>query len=468
MVLFSVALPAIVRTTSNVHYRSVHSNYAVGEIAETTLYAKASVDMIDADASEERSRAASEAVIPVFSYSPTKTIEIVGRMDSARKAFLEGDIVTLSQAVGEKTSQKVLDDGDSYLFSIAYDIVKNICSKGYFDISDIDLVEGQGYRTATVSNLGGESFSEKTVDLDSPELLSSLTISAYMSDTISGLSQQLSSRQVLLLDDLVFSMIEPNVLYDEDLTLRRRQIAAQNIQPIVISIDKGDVLIEANRVVSQDQMKLIEMLSTQSGHMPIFEFLGILVLDAIGLGFGVYVFGMFLGRKNLHYVQFHIILAVSYVLSIVATYFLVLWSSNLRIEFNSSFFPIFFLPIFITMASGYKRLGVVSVFMLAMTISTLPNASVMTFFYCVLCGSVGVLRHHTFRHNRRRRIHGYIPDSSRCSSECVCRIRPFVRNDAYSREAVQPSNRFQALRTCIQGYSGSYKALAGRSWNVQP
>lgn len=391
MVLFSLALPALVRTTSNVHYRSVYSNYAVGEIAETTLYAKGSVDLIDSDATETKRIAASDAVFPVFSYSPTKTMEIVGRMDLVRKAFLAGDFATLSSITDETIAQKLLDDGDSYLLSIAYDIVKAVCSKGYFNTSDIDLVVGQGYGSATVSNLSGASVSERTIDLESTDLLSSNTISAYVSDSLSGISQDLSSRQVLLLEELVFSVVEPNVLYDEELTLQRRQTAAQSVQPVVISIDKGDVLIEANRVVSQDQMKLIEMLSTQSGHMPIFEFLGILVLDAIGLGFGVYVFGMFLGRKNLHYVQFHIILAVSYVLSIVATYFLVLWSSNLRSEFNSSFFPIFFLPIFITMASGYKRLGVVSVFMLAMTISTLPNASVITFFYCVLCGSVGVL-----------------------------------------------------------------------------
>ncbi len=391
MVLFSVALPALVRTTSNVHYRSVYSNYAVGEIAEATLYAKGAVDLIDSDATEQKRLAASDAVLPIFSYSPTKTMEIVGRMDLARKAFLSGDYSTLSSIMDETIAQKLFDSGDSYLLSIAYDIVKDVCSRGFFNMSDIDLVEGQGYKTATVSNLSGGSTSENTIGLDSLDLLSSSTISTYVSDSLSGISQNLTSKQVLLLEEIVFSVVEPNVLYDEELTLQRRQSAAQSIQPVVISIDKGDVLIEANRVVTQDQIKLIEMLSTHSGHMPVYEFLGILVLDAIGLGFGVYVFGMFLSRKNLHYVQFHIILAVSYVLSIVATYFLVLWSSNLRIEFNSSFFPIFFLPIFITMASGYKRLGVVSVFMLAMTISTLPNASVMTFFYCVLCGSVGVL-----------------------------------------------------------------------------
>ena len=119
MVLFSLALPALVRTTSNVHYRSVYSNYAVGEIAETTLYAKGSVDLIDSDATETKRIAASDAVFPVFSYSPTKTMEIVGRMDLVRKAFLAGDFATLSSITDETIAQKLLDDGDSYLLSIA-------------------------------------------------------------------------------------------------------------------------------------------------------------------------------------------------------------------------------------------------------------------------------------------------------------------------------------------------------------
>lgn len=391
MVAFAVALPALVRTTSNVHYRSVSSNYAVGEIAETTLYAKGSVDLIDMETTERNRALAQDSVLPVFSYSPTTTMRMVGNLDTARRAFVDSNESLLSSITGEALARRLLEEDDISLFSVAYDIVKDVCERGCFDVSDIEDAKDQGYAKATVSNLTDPSSSEKVIDLGSDSIVSSSTVGAFVSDSLSAISQNLSSRQVLLIEELVAAVMRPNVLYDEDLTQQRRFEAAQAVSPVVISIDKGDVLIEADRVVTAQQMKLVEMLSTQSGHMPLVELLGLLVLDAIALGFGVYVFGMFLGRKNLHFAQFHVILAVSYVLSIVATYFLVLWSTDLRVDFNSSFFPIFFLPIFITMASGYKRLGVVSVFMLAMAISTLPNATVMTFFYCVLCGSAGVL-----------------------------------------------------------------------------
>ena len=62
----------------------------------------------------------------------------------------------------------------------------------------------------------------------------------------------------------------------------------------------------------------------------------------------------------------------------------------MNLEFSDSFLPVFFLPLFISEITGYKRVGFVSSFMLAAVMATLPTAGLMTFFYCIICGSSGV------------------------------------------------------------------------------
>lgn len=159
----------------------------------------------------------------------------------------------------------------------------------------------------------------------------------------------------------------------------------------MISLTKGDVIIEENRVVTASQMKLLDMLSSQGGNFSLLEIIGFFILDAISIGFGLFVIERYLGKNNLHFGQFHIILAVSFVLSIVATYFFVAWSSSLRIEFTASFYPIFFLPIFITMASSSKKIGITAAYILSIPLATLQNATVMSFLYCLLSGTSAVL-----------------------------------------------------------------------------
>jgi len=401
MLLFAIALPVIVKTSSNIQYRTIYSNYSVGEIAETNLYAKSSIDVLDEDATNAKKIEAKEKVLPVFSYSPLKTLEIINKANTVRNSFLKEDASTLYSVVGLTLASKILKNADSYILSLAYDLVKDICSVGFLCSSEIEglmeqgytsIIIGNEYNDSSISNSALSSVSvNKSVDILSNDYISSDNVTSYVSEKLVALASNLSSSQIILLEEIIYAIAEPNVFYDEELTNQKRMDAVVAISPVVISLTKGDLIIEKNRVVTASQMKLLDMLSSQGGNLSFQEIFGLFILDAVGLAFGLYVFGRFLGRNNLHYGQFHIILAVSYALSIVTTYFFVLWSSNFKIEFIASYYPIFFLPVFITMASSSKRLGIIATFMLSIPIATLPNASVMSLLYCLLCGTCAVL-----------------------------------------------------------------------------
>ena len=421
MILFSVALPVAVKTTTSLGYASISADYQVGEISDKNVYAKNSIDLIDTKKTEQLKEEASTNVLPIFTYSPTKSLKLVDKVDKVRNAIANNDLDTASSYIGSTLSQKLMELADSEIFSISYDIVKDISDRGLFEAYEITQIKEEGYSKITLSNQitnSGTVTYEQTLNLGTDIVLTTETVSSYISQVLLDLSDSIDSKQILLAEEFIFSVLEPNISYDEELTSRRREEARDSITPVIISITKGDVLIAENRVVTSDQMDILNMLAAQSGGLTPLEIAGWLVFDAVGIIAVFYVFGMLLGKKDLHFQEYHILFAIGFVISIITTYFLVLLSSRLDIEFTDSYLPVFFLPLFITMVTGHKRLGFVAVFMLGLVASTLPTATVMTFFYCIICGSACVLLIRFFN-KRIDMIYQWFFSCIICSAVCI-------------------------------------------------
>lgn len=388
----SVLLPILLKTNTAVQYKSIYSGFTAGQISERTVYAKTSIDLIDHEATASRRKAARDCVLPVFSYSATKSSEIVKKVDDLRKAMGNMDYSALVSIEGDSTAKQVAYLSNTRILSMVYDLVSEIMQYGYYDSTQLSNVRSQGYESLVLSNYYSNASTryESEIDFDEVNILSTSNISMHLSSRILALDEELSAAEAILLQDMVMAIIEPNILYDELLTNQRRDAAENAIDAVVISIEKGQVLIETDHVVTHEQVELLRMLSTQSNSFSFFEVVGHIIFDAIILAVGLYIFGMFIGRSNLHYVQYHVLLVIGFLLSLIATYFLSLVSAKLDLEFSDSFLPVFLLPLFMTEVSGFKRLGFVASFMFAAVMATLPTASIMTFFYCIICGSACV------------------------------------------------------------------------------
>ena len=391
MLAFSVALPILLKTNTQVQYKSIYSGYSVGEIAEKNVYAKTSIDLIDSEATQEAKEEARSAVLPVFSFSNIANSRIIARADLVRQAVAAFDYETLVSLLGETTASKIMALDKVDILSYAYDIVSDILKIGYYNESEINVIRAEGYSQFTLSNLyqGSNEF-ESTVSLDDTFIVMDSNIREYLTERLSGIIANLSATEAILLEDIVLDLSEPNILYDKELTNHRRDEAASLVDTVVISITKGQILIEADHVVNHSQMELLRRLSTQSNSLSFVEVVGHIIFDAIVLSIGLYVFGLFLGKNDLHFKQHNFLLVAGFMISLVATFFLTLLSSSLNLEFSDSFLPIFFLPLFMTEVTGKKRIGFASSFMLAAVMATLPTSSIMTFFYCIICSGVCV------------------------------------------------------------------------------
>ena len=421
MILFAVALPIAVKTTTSLGYASIYDDYQVGEIADENIYASSSIDLIDMDETELQKTNASSNVAPVFSFSPIKSIKLVDKVDRVRTALTEGDLNTAAGLVGSSLASSLQEANDATIYSVAYDLVKDISEKGLYDSSEIATVKAQGYTTVTLSNQMTEDQwlgSEISYDLDNNEILTTDNVANYVSSQLAEISGTLTSNQVLLIENLVFSILEPNVSYDESLTSRRKNEAEDSISPVIISITKGDVLIEENRVVTTQQMEILDMLAQQSGNVTALEIVGWILFDTVGLIAAFYIYGLLLGKRNLHYRDYHLLFTIGFAISIFTTYFLIRAASSLSIEFTDSYLPIFFLPLFVTMTTGHKRLGFIAVFVLGMVASTLPTSTVMTFFYCLICGCTCVMLIRFFN-KRIDMVYQWFFSCIICSAVCV-------------------------------------------------
>ena len=392
MLLGSVLLPVLLKTHTQVQYKSIYSGYKVGEIAEKSVYAKTSIDLIDYDATQKAKYLAKMSIAPVFSYSSTVTYGVIAKTDSLRTAVLAGDRAVLDTVLSPELTQKLSNLDDNNLLSIAYDLINHILSIGYYNEDEINKAKEDGYDKITLSNFYTSALNnhEHTISLSASMILTSSNVRQFIQSVLSDALMGYSAVDGLLLEEMVLEVIEPNIKYDVTLTEQRREAAEKAVDPVVISISKGQLLIEADHVVRNEQIELLQMLINQSNYFSFLEFLGHLVFDSIVIAVGLYVFRFFIGSKNLHFKEFHILLVFSFLVSLVAAYFFTLVSSRLNLEFPDSFLPVFFLPMFMSEITGYKRIGFVSATMFSAVMATLPTASIMTFFYCLVCGSSSV------------------------------------------------------------------------------
>lgn len=392
MLIPSVLVPVLLKTHTQVQYSSIYADYVVGQIAEKNVYAKSSIDLIDKDATAERIAEARRSVSPVFTYSLVSSMETLRTADLIREAVASFDYEKLVELLGETLGSRIMGLDRIYILSASYDILSDILEIGYFDQHEIDAALSDGYETITLSNryMSEDKTFNKEIDPGKDFILTDSNIREFMVEKLSGFIDSMTSQEAVLLEDLVFEVLKPNVYYDSAMTEQRRAAAADAVDKVVISVRKGQILIEADHVVNHEQVELLRMLSTQSNNVSIMETVGHFLFDLIVISMGLYVLEIFLGKKDLHFKEHMILITSGFVLSVIATYFLQLLASRLNLEFGDSFLPVFFLPLFMTEVTGYKRIGIISAFMVSAVMATLPTASMMTFFFCMTCGTSSV------------------------------------------------------------------------------
>ncbi|MBQ7643974.1 MAG: hypothetical protein IJS84_02985, partial [Spirochaetales bacterium] len=132
MLILSVTVPILLKTNTQVQYKSIYSGYTIGEIAEKNVYAKTSIDLIDSKATQKAIEEARAAVLPVFTYSNITNSRILAKADAVRQAVANFDYEMLVSILGETIASNIMSLDKVDILSYAYDIVSDILKIGYF------------------------------------------------------------------------------------------------------------------------------------------------------------------------------------------------------------------------------------------------------------------------------------------------------------------------------------------------
>ena len=397
--LSALAIPLMLSSESYDTLSAFSRKYQVGELSDEDIVARESFSFLDNEATERKINEATRAVLPYFTYSMNKTLGSINRADmfislfeqygadpdaavGAVSDFLTSEGLSDPNAVVVQFSRLAPDDRTRML-RLLKESLRELLSLGLYSNDDLNKVYGQGYQNFLLENNVDLEKLRVPKTLVTADALTTGGLERVMFQWMSNYSEALSNFQPQLLIQTLRLLAAPNVEYDELMTMQRRQAAADSVDPVTISIEKGEHILQKDTVITDQALKILQHLDTNSIQYTFLEQIGRLLFVIICTVCALVVFENYLPitrRKN----QYFLLLLIATVICEIAVYAVVRLTRNLQIPTLDPFLPVLIAPIFISMVTSRKRLGLVSAFLVATYAALLPESNPMTFFYIMV------------------------------------------------------------------------------------
>lgn len=386
----SVALAGFLKVKTGAEYRRYIVSLQPGHIAEENIIAKTTVDVIDEAMTEVNRKAAEDAVLPVFSYSLEKTMKMIGGYDEMRSALISGNYERVAEIVGQETADKLAGLSDNSLLSVIYELLENICRVGYFDSDEVASVMAGGHREITLTNNFFDGVArESVVALDS-YVVTTKTVTVFIVNTLNRFVSDIDLKDIYIIRDVLLTFLEPNVNMDQILYRQRIESARNAVEPTVIHFNRGDMILERDTVVTGEQIHMLSLLGNQTT-LSLEESISDFVFQFAIIFLLMLLFIDSTNGDRTRLLVYCFSMTVLIMLSCVVTYFNVTYAiTRFDVVFIEPFLPVLFVPVFLTMASGQKIMGMISSLIISTVMLFMPDTSIMTFFYSVACGAAGV------------------------------------------------------------------------------
>lgn len=350
---------------TSIMYKVYYENLKPGYIADDCVYVKTSIDVIDEEATKIARENARNNALPVFNFNSEETMSILANFE------IEKETSGYSASV----------------LSTAYDIIYKLCNNGVFDVSEVLKIKSMGYSQVVLENSFFDlSMNGKAVSINS--LITTDQIPSFVDKELKSMSLLTTSDKNAVLA-LVLKCCKTNIAYDSFMTEQSQEKAYDNTQPVILKLNRGDVLIEKDKVIQQEQLDLIKKIE-DSSNLSLKDILYNVSLILICLSIVFAFIYQYESKDKNHNAQYVGILLFFSILVVVATYFEMYLGSLLSVSFIFAFIPITFLPTLMTNVTGKKNIGIVSSFLIASFTAILPGASITTFFYCFLVAFTSV------------------------------------------------------------------------------
>lgn len=355
----SVTLSQAVKLKTGAQYSYYYSTLKAGDIADESIVSSASFDVIDFEKTDLAKTEAVSKVLPRFTVSMESSYKMLDEFEKIKK---EGTY-----------SEKV--------YNYAYEILYKLINQGYFDFTDSSKIVGDGFTEVSITNSG------EVVSLS--DVVTKSNISLWVYQQLSKYRDDLSEDGISNVQKIVLSCATENVRYNEYETVKATLGTEEAVENITRTIEKGQVLIEKDHVISDEQLELLLLISSQE-KLSFNEVLGQLLFYIICFSMEFIAYAFLMKKDEEHFVLYSVSLTLSVIVSLAATFFTISFFSIVESNFLGIYLPVIFAPVFMTMMTGKKKIGFIASFLFGTGVCLLPGAGIRTLFFCLVSGCVCV------------------------------------------------------------------------------
>lgn len=259
--------------------------YKEGDIARETIVAPADIHFVDEKETERVREAARQKVRPIFFAEPKRADEAV---QSFRTSW---EVLERKNATSANRTNSNRNDGP--VTNGSFDLAR------VFALRRFSAMELEAIARVLRENAGGDIYADQEeaqlqgeisiIDRQRPTDLRAsqnpFTTMTKLSDARVGLRedlariQSLSSKEVEMFAAALSPMIQPSILYDAAATENLRRKEAENVQPVTISLKRGQKVIDEGKLIEAPVLSQIAAIrSYSSSTRQLNRFVGLLLL----------------------------------------------------------------------------------------------------------------------------------------------------------------------------------------------
>lgn len=410
--ILAVVFPVIVSGSTLFRIHTL-SDYKVGQLADETIYSPVDFSYLDQTATDELIDEVKETILPQFRFSVSESFLMRNRASDFMSSFLSStptgrdflmkyNLEDPNDVIGRLERMSFNDR--KLVSRLIEECTLQAIMKGIFNAEDLEIVVLEGKSRVAIESVNSFEFTIQDKEEEIKDVLTKANLSSFVLNWIARIYPSLTGEWIALISDGVELLTVPNVIYDEVLTESLVDTAISQVPPILIEVEQGDILLEIDTVVTEQQLRTINMINQSSiikvswrnvVSSFIFSLVMICVLDIYFLTSITYEY------RKATYIS--IVLCLIMLIQILE-FFMINNLVSKGFTAIDSFIPFFIIPMLTTAITLKKRDGFIVSVIYAALQSVWSTSDITTFFYITVSSILSI----TFLQYGKDRISGLL------------------------------------------------------------
>ena len=400
----AISLPLLLSGNRRELATNLRTKYIIGSLAQEDVIARETLYYVDEQRTKALQQAAADAVLPRFTFSMNSSQEMLNLVDSIFGVYLtyDNDVDSSTKAISAILAEHGLVDKQGLFASVAnissqekismHAIVRETLSRlltsGIYDQNELNLIANQGYSRLDLTNSISQVRLETPQTKDLSLVLTPGKLERTLFSWFKNYGTILSVNQNVQIIDIIALVLKPNVFYDELETAVMRKEAADAIEPVTVRIDSGQYILKKDFVITEQDITTLQALMVASLQYTFLEQVGRVFFVIIVTFCAIYGMKLVFIHSHRRELFIAIFLGGTFI-TLLALFFILQQFSGSDLPTLDPFLPVLVLPIFLSLITNHKRVGIIAALTLGSYAILLPAATVSTVFFVVaecFCG----------------------------------------------------------------------------------